>query len=216
MGLLFRYLESNPRVGMVGPLTVNEDMSPRFNVRKTPTLWTCFVENLYLHKLLPMFSTFQGRALPPATYERTHEAETLSGCFMLVRREAVDQVGLLDERFFFYSEDVDWCNRFSAAGWKIVFYPESKAIHYGGGSTDAAPIKYLIQMEKANYQYWQKHHGTASQAAYRFLRIFNYSVSALGAVCVGAVSKKRSAAAKHKFSGCLARLAWLLKPYGKA
>ncbi|MBN2106725.1 MAG: glycosyltransferase family 2 protein [Deltaproteobacteria bacterium] len=212
LGLLHDYLERHPSAGMVGPLAVNEDLTPQFNCRKMPGVWNCFVESTYLHKVLPMFGPFRGRALPAASYARTHESECLCGCLVMVRRKAIEQVGLLDERFFFYSEDIDWCKRFSAAGWGIVFYPAAKAIHYRGSSVGAAPLHYLVQMEKARYQYWQKHHGVAAQAVYRLLKIFNCAVSALAFSGAYVFLSERRVASRNKIRGCMARLNWLMEP----
>lgn len=214
LGFLHEYLERHPTAGMVGPLAVNEDMTPQFNCRKVPGVWNCFVESTGLHKMLPMLGPFRGRALAASTYACTHPAECLCGCLMMVRREAVDQVGLLDERFFFYSEDIDWCKRFSAAGWGIVFHPAAIAVHYRGGSSDAAPLHYLVQMERARYQYWQKHHGAAAQAVYRFLKICNCAAAALAFSGAYLFAANRRTAARNKLRGCMARLHWLLQHHG--
>ena len=76
----------------------------------------------------------------------------------MVRREAVAHVGPLDEGFFFYGEDTDWARRIHDAGWDCVYHPEAQAIHFGGGSTAAYPVKYYLAMEKADLRYWGKHH----------------------------------------------------------
>ena len=86
---------------------------------------------------------------------------------MMVRREAFDEVGPLDEDFFFYGEDTDWCKRFHDAGWKVVYFADAEAIHFGGGSTKAYPVKYYLTMEQADLQYWRKHHPRAAQTRLR-------------------------------------------------
>ena len=95
-------------------------------------------------------------------HDEVRRVDALSGCFWLVRREAVSHVGLLDERFFMYSEDLDWCRRFDQANWEVVFCPEAEAIHYGGASSSNAPTRFLIEMQRANLKYWRKHHGKLS------------------------------------------------------
>ncbi len=67
------------------------------------------------------------------------------------------RVGLLDERFLIYGEDVDWCKRFNDAKWRVRFYPEVQALHYGGASSSNAAVKYYLEMQRANFQYWEKH-----------------------------------------------------------
>jgi GT2 family glycosyltransferase len=65
----------------------------------------------------------------------------------------------MDERFFMYGEDMDWCKRFSQAGLEKKYYPEAEAIHFGGGSSMNKPKRFFVEMLRANIQYWKKHHG---------------------------------------------------------
>jgi GT2 family glycosyltransferase len=68
-------------------------------------------------------------------FDDVREVETVCGCCSLVRKKAIEQVGLMDERYFVYGDDPDWCYRFKKAGWKIMFTPEPRIIHYGGQTT---------------------------------------------------------------------------------
>jgi GT2 family glycosyltransferase len=99
-------------------------------------------------------------------YGSRAEVEVLSGCFWLARRKAVEEVGGLDERFFFYAEDMDWCRRFKDAGWKVVFVPEATATHFGGGSSANVPLRYSIEMLRGGLLYWKKYHGRCGCAVY--------------------------------------------------
>jgi GT2 family glycosyltransferase len=83
-------------------------------------------------------------------HNRCAEVEVLSGCFWLARREAVKTVGGLDEGFFFYAEDLDWCKRFRSAGWKIMIVAEATATHFGGGSSSNAPSRFNIEMMRGS------------------------------------------------------------------
>ena len=97
----------------------------------------------------------------------------LSGCFLFVRREALDEVGLLDERFFIYSEDCDWCKRFNDSRWRVVFTPESEAIHLGEGSSSNAPTRFYLEMQKARFAYWEKHYGLFGKAYYASMLVLH-------------------------------------------
>lgn len=99
-------------------------------------------------------------------HDRERDVDVLNGAFLLIRRTAMDQVGLIDGRYFMYGDDMDWCLRFRKAGWRVTFYPEAEAIHYGGGTTARAPAYFYVEMQKANLQYWKKHHSRAAQLAY--------------------------------------------------
>ena len=89
------------------------------------------------------------------------EVDVVSGMFMLVRRKAVDEVGVMDEGFFIYCEEADWCYRFKQAGWKMLFWPGAKIIHVDGGShsTDQVTVKMFVQKQKSLLIFIRKHRG---------------------------------------------------------
>ena len=94
------------------------------------------------------------------------EVDALNGAFLMVRRAAMDEVGLIDERFFMYGDDLDWCVRFGKAGWPLVFFPGAEIVHYGGGSSSRAPVYFYVEMHRANLQYFQKHHSWLAQRGF--------------------------------------------------
>jgi hypothetical protein len=119
--------------------------------------------------------------------DRTIDVEVLVGCFWTVRRKALDQFGLLDEGFFIYAEDVDWCMRCRKAGWRVVFYSDIQAIHYRGVSTvKKDPIRFSITQQQSVLRFWGKHHGPWGRFSIRllifagtFVRLLATSVSYL-------------------------------------
>jgi GT2 family glycosyltransferase len=76
-----------------------------------------------------------------------------------MRPEAVQAVGLLDEAFFMYGEDVDWCRRCWKAGWQVVFFPGAKAVHHRGASSAIEPVRTAVEQQRSLLHYWSKHHG---------------------------------------------------------
>ena len=142
-------------------------------------------------------------------YDRIADVQVLTGWFWMVRREALAQVGGLDEQFFMYGEDIDWCRRYWQAGWRVVFYPNAEALHYGGGSSAKAPIRFAIEMLRARLQYIRKHHSIFARIAFRvtlwlhhLLRIAGYGVLLL-------LSKSHRAEAAFKVRQSCACLLWL-------
>jgi GT2 family glycosyltransferase len=109
---------------------------------------------------------FSGQFMFHFPHDAIREIEVLSGCFWVVRKTAFDQVGGLDEDFFFCGEDIDWCCRFRKGGWKVMFNPNAAAIHYGGGSSENAPIRFYLEMQKADLKYWRKHFGRTGRFYY--------------------------------------------------
>lgn len=86
-----------------------------------------------------------------------HDIDCLVGAFMMVRREVIEQVGLLDEEFFMYGEDIDWCYRIKEAGWRIVYNPTVSITHYKGASSRKKPFKIVYEFHRAMYIFHKKH-----------------------------------------------------------
>lgn len=95
-------------------------------------------------------------------FDDVREVDVIMGAFMFVRAAAIDQVGLMDERYFMYSEEVDWCYRFKQQGWKIYFYPHVEATHLWGGSSRQIPVEMLIQMYRSRIDFFRSHYGRRS------------------------------------------------------
>lgn len=151
------YLECHTNIGLLGPRILNPDLSLQPSFRPFPGLTNALCRALAVDKL-PIISQLLPSGLRTTGIGGGQEADILSGCFWVVRRSALADVGLLDEAFFIYAEDKDWCRRFWTAGWNIVYLPEAEAIHYGGASSSQQPVKFYVEMHRANLQYWRKHH----------------------------------------------------------
>ena len=164
---LMDYLEKNPKVGVVGPKTYNPDGSLQRSCMRAPSVWISFCRALALDKTpLRKIPVFGGIGMADFAHDKTRVVDVLNGAFTMMRRTAMDQVGLIDERFFMYGDDLDWCVRFGKAGWPVVFYPGGEIVHYGGGVTAKAPLYFYVEMHKANLQYFQKHHSWLAQRGF--------------------------------------------------
>jgi GT2 family glycosyltransferase len=109
------------------------------------------------------------------------DLDVVSGMFMLVRREAIEQVGLMDESYFVYSEEADWCYRFSRAGWRRVFTPSARIIHLDGGSksTSQVNVKMFVQLQKSSLIYHRKNLGFAAWLLAKVIYIVSNAVRAV-------------------------------------
>ena len=164
------YLDRNPRVGMVGPKILNRDLTHQSSCRQFPSLWTNFCAATGLTSVFSGGRFFSGEHMFYFRGDRVREVDVLVGCFWAVRREAVREVGLLDEGFFMFAEDLDWCRRFWEAGWRVAFDPEAQAIHYRGGSSAKKDEVWLaLTQQRSVLHYWKKHHGLAANLAIRCL-----------------------------------------------
>lgn len=208
--LLCAYTDQHPQIGIVGPKILNPDLTLQPSAYGFPTPWNSLTHALGLHKIFPQLKLFRGPYRKYWPYDTVRNVDVLSACFWVVRREALDQVGLLDKDFFMYKEDFDLCRRFGEAGWYVVYFPEAQAVHYGGGSSSNAPANFTIEGPRAQIQYWKKHHGKAG-AFYISLMIFIYHMLCIiqGIIwCIIKPSNRMIVVPKIKKS--FVRVLWLL------
>ncbi|MFC1553722.1 glycosyltransferase family 2 protein [candidate division KSB1 bacterium] len=135
--IVFKAFEEYPEAGAAGCKILNEDGSLQLSCRRSiPTPWITFTRMLGLSRIFPQSRIFAKYNLTYLDADEVAEVEALSGAFIMVRREVLDKTGYLDEQFFMYGEDLDWCYRISQAGYKIIYYPKTSITHYKGRSTD--------------------------------------------------------------------------------
>jgi GT2 family glycosyltransferase len=173
---LVEFLDHHAPVGLVGPKIVSSDGQVQPSCRRLPSPWNTACRALALDGFLAQHPWFSGQAIRNLNPEAAKEVEVLSGCFWLARHEALAQVGGLDERFFFYAEDLDWCKRMRDAGWKVAYVPQASATHFGGASSANAPLRYSIELLRANLIYWRKHRGWLGQAYFYVLSVLHHSL----------------------------------------
>jgi N-acetylglucosaminyl-diphospho-decaprenol L-rhamnosyltransferase len=123
-----------PRAAVVGPRLLNTDGTLQRSVRGYPTLWRLATEYLYLRKLAPRTRALNAFYAGDFAHDEEREVEWVMGSCMLVRRAAFEDVGPFDERYFLFSEEVDWMRRAADRGWSVVFTPAAECVHVGGAS----------------------------------------------------------------------------------
>ncbi|MER3410202.1 MAG: glycosyltransferase family 2 protein [Thermoleophilia bacterium] len=131
---LAAFADERPRAAVIGPRLRNPDGTLQRSARRFPTLWRLATEYFFLRKLAPRSQALNAFYEGGFDHDQEREVDWLMGACLLVRRAAIDAVGLLDESFFLFSEETDWCYRFRAAGWQVIFYPEAEVVHVGGAS----------------------------------------------------------------------------------
>ena len=207
---LIEYMENNPTIGVLGPKILNPDGSTQPSCMRAPTVWTSWCRALALDRtVLRRLQVFGGQLMADFAHDRIRDVDALNGCFLLIRRTAMDRVGLIDERYFMYGDDIDWCLRFRKAGWPVVFYPEAAAIHYGGGTTAQAPVYFYVEMQKANLQYWKKHHSRPAQIAYLASVWMHDSIRYLAYSAASVFGKSWRERVSWKAKRSLASMQWL-------
>jgi hypothetical protein len=153
------YLTQHPEVGLMGPQLLNPDGTIQSSRRRFPTLATAFVESTVLQRYLsrsPILSRFYFKDRPDSLVQ---EVDWLVGACLLVRSEVIEQVGMLDERFFMYLEEVDWCYRIKKADWKIVYLPTAQVVHHYGQSSDQDIPHRHIYFNDSKCKFFEKYYG---------------------------------------------------------
>lgn len=153
------FMDNNPMTGASGCKVILPDGSlDKACKRGFPTPSASFYYAFGFSKLFPdkpRFNQYQLGYLDP---DQEYPVDCLVGAFMLVRRETIEQIGGLDEAFFMYGEDIDWCYRIKEAGWGIHYYPRTQIIHYKGGSARRRPVKIIYEFHRAMILFHRKHY----------------------------------------------------------
>jgi len=174
---MYNFMEENRKIAMAGPKVYNSDGTVQKTCWRFETPKRMFAQVIYLHYLMPSIVTFKTDSVKTVDF--------MAGCFWFTRRGALEDVGLLDEQFFFYGEDKDWCFRCHKKGWNIVINPDITIIHYGGSSSSAAPTRYFIQQERALLQFIAKHYSNIGQLQFYLLRIMYYVIRIASQIILG-------------------------------
>jgi GT2 family glycosyltransferase len=168
------FLDENPKVANVGPRVFNPDMTQQSTCRRFPTVWNNFCSATHLETIFKGHRFFAGEHMFYFLHDRTLTVDVIVGCFSMIRREAFDEVGLLDEDLFMYGDDVDWCRRARNAGWQVVFYPNARAIHDRGKTTAPFPVRFAVAQQRSVLHYWTKHHTFFGVLGIRSIMLFHH------------------------------------------
>jgi GT2 family glycosyltransferase len=131
---LVAFADAQPRAAVVGPRLLDPDGTLQRSVRGYPTVWRLATEYLFLRKLAPRSSALNAFYAGGFDHDEVRSVEVVMGACMLLRREAIDEVGACDEDYFLFSEETDWCFRFREAGWEVDFFPGAECVHVRGAS----------------------------------------------------------------------------------
>lgn len=159
LAALVSYMQANPRAGILGPRLVYGDGSLQSSRRRFPTLATAFVESTRLQQWFPRNRVLARYYMLDTPDDATQPVDWINGSAMFVRRAVYDTVGGLDERFFMYSEELDWCYRAKGAGWQIVYLPGAQVTHYEGKSSEQAVARRDIYFHSSKIHFFEKYRG---------------------------------------------------------
>ena len=155
---LIAFLEKTPDAGMVSCKVLNPDGTLQLACRRSfPTPWVAVTRLTGLSRFWPKSKLFGKYNLTYLPEDEIAQVDAVSGSFMMLRKQTAEQIGPLDEDFFMYGEDLDWCLRVNEAGWKIYYVPSTQIIHFKGESSKSAPFDRMFDFNRAMALFVKKH-----------------------------------------------------------
>ncbi len=155
---MVEFMDKNPQVGISGCKVLNKDGTLQFACRRSiPTPKVAFFRLAGLSKLFPNSRIMAKYNLTYLDPDKSSEVDSVSGSFLMIRREVIDSIGLLDEQFFMYGEELDWCLRAKKAGWKVMYWPYAEIIHYKGECTRFNSRRATFEFYRSMYLFHRKH-----------------------------------------------------------
>ncbi|MGZ3493880.1 MAG: glycosyltransferase family 2 protein [Thermodesulfobacteriota bacterium] len=152
---LISFMEAHPRAGISGVQLLNSNGSKQNSIANFPCLTTELLNKSLLRRLFP--KKFPGKE---TNYSEPIEVDSVIGACMMVRRRAAEQVGILDEDYFLFLEETDWCYRMKNAGWKIYHVPQAEVDHFQGKSAEEVKKKARVEFYRSRYHFFRKNKGT--------------------------------------------------------
>jgi GT2 family glycosyltransferase len=156
---LVAYARAHPEVGVVGPKVLNRDGSLQASIFRAPSLPNLLLSASFLYQLFPRSPFFNRERYGGRDPNEIGPVEAVSGCCFLVRREVIERVGVLDEGFFMYAEETDFCLRARRAGFAVHYSAAGPIVHFGGESAKLASRRMVVQFRRSLVRFARKHHG---------------------------------------------------------
>jgi GT2 family glycosyltransferase len=172
---LLRLMETDVRMGMVGPQLLNEDGSPQTSYEAVPTLATETLNRSLLKRLFPERFPHKSRKL-----EGPIEVESIIGAVMMLRRTAMDELRGFDQDYFFFLEETDLAVRMREAGWKVVHEPRARAVHLQGATAKTYRAEARIEFYRSRYLFFLKHYGRAANLILKVVMTANLALNVVG------------------------------------
>jgi GT2 family glycosyltransferase len=151
------FLDAHPEVGVAGQKLLNPDGTVQLSCRRFPTLGFSIRQSFLPRRLRRRHGIVRDYYMADFTYDRVAEVEMAAATCCILRREVLEQVGLMDEAFFLYVGDADWFYRIAQAGWKTCFLPDHPVIHHGGLSASPSRLDLIWEFHRGLYRYYRKH-----------------------------------------------------------
>jgi len=158
LSAMINFMDQNAEIGISGCKLLNPDKTLQFSVRRFPRLKAIILIFLKLAKIWPHNKTLNHYLARDFDYTAAQPVDQVMGAFFLIRQKVIEAIGLLDEKFFIWFEEVDFCRRAKLAGWEVWYYPQAKIIHHGGQSfKQQLTLKKQWQFFQSAFYYFRKY-----------------------------------------------------------
>jgi hypothetical protein len=174
LATMVRSMDGHPEIGALGPQLRYPDGSLQSSRRRFPTFATALVESTVVQEWWGDNRVLRRYYMADTPDDAIQSVDWLVGACLLVRRQAYEQVGGLDEDFFMYSEEMDWCRRIKDAGWLVVYLPTATVVHHEGRSSEQVIPARHIHFQSSKVRYFRKHHGSFQAEVLRWFLLSTY------------------------------------------
>ena len=181
VAVLLEFMEKTPEAGIAGPQLVNPDGTKQNSFDNFPTLLSEGLNKSLLRMLFP--ERFPSKRL---SFPSPIEVESVIGACLMVRRDAVDEVGPMDEDYFFFMEETDWCYRMRERGWRVYLVPQARVVHLQGGTAGRVKAQARVEYYRSRYLFFKKNRGSLQAGVLTGILLLKLSIGLLahGLVCL--------------------------------
>jgi GT2 family glycosyltransferase len=151
-----QFMDTHPQAGIAGCKLLFRDRTVQHSVRSFPSVWNVFCETTFLYLLFSRIKIFDQYHLLHFDYTKESQVDWLSGAYLMIRREVLDTIGLLDEQFYMYAEEIDFCCRAKKEGFQVWYSPIGEIVHFWAG-VNAVSRRAILWTSAAEMLYFQKH-----------------------------------------------------------
>jgi GT2 family glycosyltransferase len=182
---LIQFLDEHPEIGACGPKNLNPDLTLQHNCHHFPSLTLEIFKFLQLKRFFPKNRLFGREHMSYWDYGNIRAVDWITGCSLMIRKDVLDRIGGLDENYFLYSEECDFCYQMKQQGKKIFYFPQAEIIHYGGESSVTQNYERLHSrtitkhLYVSRYYFYRKNYGKIQEFVLRFLDILYFILSLL-------------------------------------
>ncbi len=195
------FLDAHSGAWALGPMMLNGDGTPQRSGVRFPANWNILAETLFLDRAFPRSRIFGSHRELYAEIDAPRRIDYSQGSCLMVRADVLPRLGSLDERFFMYFEETDWCYRMARLGGEVWYCPSARVVHYGGGEIAHYDRVRVVEYHKSLFRFYRKHRPRLSELALRVIILMRSVLRLAMWTCVAMIRPRVAAAARSSAAG---------------